>query len=1013
MERVEMLFRKFPEKKLQAEKLAREIPAPNALRKARRITSVVYIPVVFHIVLANPYLITDDAVQAQVDALNTDFAGLNADSTNIPAAFKTLRGHSMIQFVLARRTPAGVLTSGIERISSATVGNPNNVTDSIKRSSLGGADAWDPDSYINIWVGEIADNSGILGYTQIPGSGSPQDDGIFCNRVSFGISSCNISVYNKARTVVHEMGHFFGLNHTWGDDETESDKCSGDDFRAMTDDGSSYVLPVSLYNPHGKGNTSLDIGDTPNQSVATTDCSSGVVTDACSASSPGIMYQDFMDYTMDNCYSMFTNQQVARMEYVLENFRISLMTSTGGTPPSGAFTRDVSPVAAVNPGGVETSGCTSIFHPSTLTCPGNIAPAVLIRNNGLSPVTSLTVGYSLNGGAPVTVSLAPGLPLGATQMVSFPSVPVTTGTYTFKFFTKNENGAGNDQLPSNDTLSATLSVPDPIAIPLSEEFENSAFPPPGWSIVNTDNNISWERTTPGNKSAHSMYIDNFDNNSVGQFDEIRSPKLTFTGTDPVIISFDLAHKNYPDAGYNDRLQVLVSNDCGATFTTYFDKSGADLSTAGTSSDSYLNPAAADWQTQKITLDGSVLSNGNIIVVFRNTNDWGNNIYIDNINIKQETSRDLSVVAVNPPSSTDCPEPTVAVATIRNLGFSTITGFHVSYTIDNGSPSQTTVSGVSLPPDGHMNVPLNTFTPTGGQHVITVYSTDPISTSGTGDESPSDDTARKSFFVTEQITPPVAEGFENPDFPPATWSIENPDGEITWERTTAAAKTGAASMVIRNHDYTSAGTTDKFISSVISGTASYDSMYVSFDYAYAAGLSPTLADTLEVQITTDCGQTFSTVWKKWGQSLQTVPDNSGTAFLPNQGNWTNVTLNLYNYTDTRDFQVYFVDHGNRQNNLYLDNVNLYGVTLPAQLKQQGYLIYPSPFRQQFIIRNYQVPVTLQSVHVYNSTGQLVWSKAYNGNAYTEMPVDLGSAPAGIYVVKLQYTDKSVVEKIVKQ
>jgi hypothetical protein len=117
--------------------------------------------------------------------------------------------------------------------------------------------------------------------------------------------------------------------------------------------------------------------------------------------------------------------------------------------------------------------------------------------------------------------------------------------------------------------------------------------------------------------------------------------------------------------------------------------------------------------------------------------------------------------------------------------------------------------------------------------------------------------------------------------------------------------------------------------------------------------------------------------------------------------------------TNDFQIYFVDKGNKQNNLYIDNINLYGVTVPARLKKQGYLIYPNPFHQQFFIRNYEVPVTLQSAHIYNSVGQLIWSKTYNGNAYTQMPVDLGDAGPGVYIVKLKYSDKSVVQKIVKQ
>ncbi|MDQ2863666.1 MAG: T9SS type A sorting domain-containing protein, partial [Bacteroidota bacterium] len=78
-----------------------------------------------------------------------------------------------------------------------------------------------------------------------------------------------------------------------------------------------------------------------------------------------------------------------------------------------------------------------------------------------------------------------------------------------------------------------------------------------------------------------------------------------------------------------------------------------------------------------------------------------------------------------------------------------------------------------------------------------------------------------------------------------------------------------------------------------------------------------------------------------------------------------------------------------------------------------LIYPSPFRNSFIIRNYQVPVTLQSISIYNAVGQLIWTKNLNGTGYTEMPVDLSIQAAGIYIIKLRYTDKTVIERIVKQ
>lgn len=1003
-----MLFKVFPERKLLAEQLSK-LPPSNALRAPKRLQSIVTLPVVFHIVLANPYLITDARVQSQIDAMNRDFSGFNADTTNLPAAFEAVRGHSSIRFELAKRTPSGQLTNGIDRVFSTTTGNPDNIIDSIKRSSLGGADAWDPNSYINIWVGNISNGGGVLGYTQVPGSGSPADDGVFCNILAFGESSCNVAVYNKGRTVVHELGHYFGLNHIWGDDENSANTCSGDDFRAMTSDGSSYSLPASLYNPPGQGNTAQDIGDTPNQSVATTDCPSGIRTDSCTPVAPGIMYEDYMDYTLDDCYSMFTKKQVERMEYVLTTYRNSLITSAGGTVPSSPITVDASPVESINPGGFETSGCNSIFYPATLSCGGTFIPKVLIKNNGLNTITTITAGYVLNNGPEVTVSLNTNLPTGATQMVTFPPTTVVGANNTFKFFTKSVNGNGSDQVPANDTLSATLLIPNAVALPISEGFENSTFPPAGWSIINPGNDVTWERTTPGYNSAHSMFIDNYGNNSVGEVDEIKTPKINLSTSDPVVISFDLAHKNYPDASYNDSLQVLVSTDCGATYKTYFNKAGAALATAGSSSNAYTNPVASDWKNQKVVVNGA---SGSIIVVFRNISDYGNNIFIDNINIKQETSRDVTVVAINPPSPTECTDPVTPVATVKNTGYSTITGFTVSYSIDNGAVAQTSVSGISLLPDSTINVPLNIFTPSEGSHHITVFTSSPTSSSGSGDQVPLNDTLQKSFFVVGKVTLPVTEGFENSTFPPAGWSVENPDGGITWQRTTAAAKTGTASMFIGNYNSSSTGTTDKFVSSVITGTSAFDSIYVSFDYAYAAGNSSSLSDTLELQVTTDCGQTFTTVWEKAGTDLQTLTGYI-PAFVPNPDAWKNVSLNLLNFVGSNNFQLYFVFKGNKQNNLYIDNINLYGITVPPRLKQQGYLIYPNPFHQQFIIRNYHVPVTLQSAHIYNSVGQLVWAKEYNGKAYTLVNVDFSGPPPGVYILKLQYTDKTVVQKIVKQ
>ena len=178
------------------------------------------------------------------------------------------------------------------------------------------------------------------------------------------------------------------------------------------------------------------------------------------------------------------------------------------------------------------------------------------------------------------------------------------------------------------------------------------------------------------------------------------------------------------------------------------------------------------------------------------------------------------------------------------------------------------------------------------------------------------------------------------------------------------------------------------------------------------------DTLEVLATTDCGATFISVWKKFGYELQTVNDPNYTytpAFVPKRAEeWKSNRVNLLPYLNGANFQLYFTSKGNKQNSIWLDNINITSQKLPQRLKDQGYLIYPNPFNNTFLIHHSAVepPVDLQSVQVFNSAGQLVWDKSYNGNAARQITVDLKQLASGLYILKMTYTNKTILEKLVK-
>ncbi len=180
----------------------------------------------------------------------------------------------------------------------------------------------------------------------------------------------------------------------------------------------------------------------------------------------------------------------------------------------------------------------------------------------------------------------------------------------------------------------------------------------------------------------------------------------------------------------------------------------------------------------------------------------------------------------------------------------------------------------------------------------------------------------------------------------------------------------------------------------------------------------MQDTLEILITKDCGVTYQSIYKKWGIELQTLnaPNKPFSAeFIPTAQQWRTDSVNLLPYSGTGSkFQIVFRNsHNAPGNNIYLDNVTVLTEALPQTLKDKGYLVLPTVFQSQFAVWHRQPPVSLRFISVYNTMGQLIWKKEYNGNANAYIPVNISTQPSGIYFVQMGYSDKkSITERVVK-
>jgi hypothetical protein len=263
-------------------------------REARPVGRIV-IPTVVHVVYKDPsHNITIEQINEQIEVLNKDFKGINADIGKVPPVWQDIVGKMDMEYVLATRDPSGSSTSGVTRTSTTRESFDTN--DHVKFASRGGVDAWPTDRYLNLWVCKLG--GGLLGYAQFPEGGAPETDGVVIGNTCFGKDGITQAPFHLGRTATHEVGHWFNLRHIWGDDQFSPDPCSASD----------------------------EMDDTPNQAFPNRD-EPTFPHITCSNGPNGDMFMNYMDYVDDKAMFMFTEGQVMRMLACLDGPRRSLWAS--------------------------------------------------------------------------------------------------------------------------------------------------------------------------------------------------------------------------------------------------------------------------------------------------------------------------------------------------------------------------------------------------------------------------------------------------------------------------------------------------------------------------------------------------------------------------------------------------------------------------------------------------------------------------------------------------------------
>jgi hypothetical protein len=373
--------------------------------------------------------------------------------------------------------------------------------------------------------------------------------------------------------------------------------------------------------------------------------------------------------------------------------------------------------------------------------------------------------------------------------------------------------------------------------------------------------------------------------------------------------------------------------------------------------------------------------------------------------------DAALKTINTPDSRLCSTDFTPAVTIANNGVQTLTSLTISAQVD-GDPRVTMNWRGRVVTNDSFSLSLSSLSISPGKHVLTIYTSAP---DGVTDERPVSDTLRMDLVYNDAVAIPLSESFEGSVYPPPGWDLLNEDGALTWEKVGGVGSTGSHAVVIRNFDDGNTGTRD-YLRLPQLAINNVDSGFMAFSVAagMASAVSPVFfQDTLEVLVSTDCGVRYASLYKKWGTFLSTTDRSFSGAFTPLSGEWRKDSVDLTPYIGQGPIMVAFRNTNGHVNNIYLDDINIYGKVINPNLKHRGFLVTPNPTTGPVNIDFYPNPSQLKGMAVYSVSGSLVAQIAVNGAGGNHYQVDLSRMAAGIYIIKVVFRDRVEVVRVFKQ